>query len=457
MSNSLIFLHSQLIQFSNTILTALSKANYTQPAGTNISTKSILESLLTNQILKPNQELNETQLHNSIKNFTLATALLSSSELSTHELLNWVPDDLSFLANSVFYEFSRVYCRSEIGGRNEKRVSEVLGFECGEVSEEKRLVVELIHEILPVLKERIQESSIDKGDDGDEISAASARAPVGFAVLAAYQFRWFVTQVDYPYLGKMCNLVIPCGLTALDHWSSEVKGQGMISFVHLARNVHATELSWYEDVILDACCQNIASADEIWHHVVEMSVIIVTHIHRSNPRSPWFERMLSEMLSHLERQPRNKDRRTEWLKFIGPLFDAVGLVLLAHFRRIFPLFFQWLHADDDETVLLVLKQIQKVIRLTWIRNTAYVERLVDELVVLYKEAALKTARGEIRTSVHEILILLKQCKGVQFKSAWDKYCDDPNLMILSSSLSGTTMYEGTVQAEVSHSCCIQEG
>lgn len=63
--------------------------------------------------------------------------------------------------------------------------------------------------------------------------------------------------------------------------------------------------------------------------------------------------MLNEMLSHLERQPRNKERRDAWLRHIEPLFNGVGLVLLAHFRRIFPLFFQWMHADDDETVLLV--------------------------------------------------------------------------------------------------------
>lgn len=28
-------------------------------------------------------------------------------------------------------------------------------------------------------------------------------------------------------------------------------------------------------------------------------------------------------------------------------------MLLAHFRRIFPLFFQWMHADDDDTLILV--------------------------------------------------------------------------------------------------------
>lgn len=50
-------------------------------------------------------------------------------------------------------------------------------------------------EILPVLKDKIKESSIDKSDETDEFSAASARAPVVFAILAAYQFRWFVSQV----------------------------------------------------------------------------------------------------------------------------------------------------------------------------------------------------------------------------------------------------------------------
>lgn len=293
-------------------------------------------------------------------------------------------------------------------------------------------------EILPILKATIKESSIDKSDENDENLAASARVPVGFAILAAYQFRWFVTQVDYPHLGKMVNLIVPCALTLLDHWSPEIKGQGMISFIHLAKNVNAAELGWYEDVILDACCQNIASADEIWGLVVEMSVLLVTSIQKRNPRSPWFERMLNEMLSHLERQPRNKERRVAWLNCIEPVFDAVGLVLLAHFRRIFPLFFVWMHADDDETVLLVLKRLHAVVRLTWVRNTPYTERLVDELVVLYKEAALKTKREEIRTNVLHTLILLEQSKGKQFEAAWGKHKDDPNLSSIAPSLSSVS-------------------
>lgn len=107
-------------------------------------------------------------------------------------------------------------------------------------------------ELVPDLKDRIKESSIDNSDENDEISAASARAPVGFAIVAAYQFRWFVSkvrmmnlgllvrnlqfllylvvfasrwvlQVAYPHLGSLVNLVVPCALTALDHWSPEVK------------------------------------------------------------------------------------------------------------------------------------------------------------------------------------------------------------------------------------------
>jgi len=205
----------------------------------------------------------------------------------------------------------------------------------------------------------------------------------------------------------------------------------------LQKNVNAAELSWYEDVILDACCQNIASSDEIWHLVVEMSVVLLTSIQRSNPRSSWFERILGEMLSHLERQSRNKERRVAWLKHIDQLFNVMGLVLLAHFRRIFPLFFKWMHADDDETTLLVLERIHTVIKLTRIRNTPFMERLVDELTTLHKEAAMKVAREEIRAHILQILILLQQCKGSQFEAAWDKHKDDPNLTALTPSLSGT--------------------
>jgi hypothetical protein len=70
-----------------------------------------------------------------------------------------------------------------------------LGLNSNLVPSQKRLLIELFPEVIPFLKERIKESSVDKSDECNEFSAASARVPVGFAILAAYQFRWFVTQV----------------------------------------------------------------------------------------------------------------------------------------------------------------------------------------------------------------------------------------------------------------------
>ncbi|XP_057981732.1 uncharacterized protein At2g39910 isoform X2 [Malania oleifera] len=434
MSNSLPTLRRNLIRLSEPIRESLQQIQYTPPEGSNISIKSMLESLLPRSTSPSNDHISEEEdrICSEIKDFSLCCAALASSEGSTHEQLSWIPKDLSFTAASAFRALSEAFF-SSFDSRQSKRLGE-LGMDHSLVSDEKKLVVELMPEVLPSIKASIKESSIDASDEAAEISAASARVPVAYAIVAAYQFRWFATQVEYPHLGKLCSLVIPCALTALDHWSPEVK------------NVNAAELGWYEDVVLDACCQNIASNDEIWQLVVEMSVLLVTCIQRSNPRSPWFERMLNEMFSHLERQPRNKERRIEWLEFVEPLFHGVGLVLLAHFRRIFPLFFQWMHADDDHTVVLVLKRLHTVIKLTWIRSTSYIERLVDELAVIYKEAALRKAREEIRTHILQILTLLRQCKGRQFEAAWDKHRDDPNLTTLGPSFcarnAATILYAG---------------
>ncbi|KAL1290334.1 uncharacterized protein At2g39910 [Arachis hypogaea] len=440
MSNSHSTLRELLKRLSNEIAECLAGTPYTAPESSSVSVKAFLQPLL---LPPPSDASNTTTaLSDSIKDFALACTLLSSastfkpftSDQST--LLSWIPTHLSSLAAASFLEFSQQYAAAaaDEGGIFDN-VAE-FGLSCDSLPKEKRLVVELVPEVLPLLKERIKESSIDKSDDNDEFSAASARVPVGFAVLAAFQLRWFVTQVDYPLLGKFYGLVIPCSLTAIDHWSPEVKGQGMVCFAHLGKNVAAAEIGSYADVILDACCQNIASTDEIWQQVVETSVVISTLTQRSNPRSPWFEKMLNEMLSHLERQPKNKERRIAWLKFSDSIFNAVGLVLLAHFRRIFPLFFQWMHVDDDETLILVLKCTYVVLRLTWVRNSPYVERLVDELALVYKEAALRTAREEVRSNIYQILILLQGTKGQHFAAAWEKHRSDPNLAKLDLPLSG---------------------
>ncbi|XP_058113719.1 uncharacterized protein At2g39910 isoform X2 [Magnolia sinica] len=335
-----------LIRLSGPIRETLEITPYTPPDGPNISIKSNLLSLLP-----PNRR---ESIRVEIRDFCLCCAALASAASLDSGPISWIPRPLSAAANSAVAELSEAVYRGSDGdgliGAGDSDAHFSLA------PKESRLVGELMPDVLPLLTGVIKESSIGSEDD-DEIAAASARAPVAEAIVAAHQFRWFVTQVNYPYLGKVCNLVLPCALTALDHWSPEVKGQGMVSLIHLAKNVNAAELGWYEDVVLDACCRNIASSDELWHYVVEMSVLLVTCIQRRNPRSPWFERMLSEMLGHLERQPKNKQRCMSWLQLIEPLFNAMGLVLLAHFRRIFPLFFKWMHVDDDETVLLVRSSI----------------------------------------------------------------------------------------------------
>ncbi|KAH6762738.1 ARM repeat superfamily protein [Perilla frutescens var. hirtella] len=419
-----------LIRLSQPLKESLSKAHYTPPETyANVSVKSKLLSLL------PDPTISDSDFPTKLKDFALCCAALTSASNSTSQHLSWLPNSLSISAASAFKEFSNAYYSDNAHAKCSMKVGELELDLSGVIENEKKLLIELMPEVLPSLKDTIKESAVDASDESDGVSAASARAPVAYAVLAAYQLGWIVRQVDAPYVGKLCPFMIPCSLIALDHWSPEVKGQGMISFIHLARNANAEEIGGYADAILDACCQNIASDDDIWHYVVEMSVLLVALILKSNPHSSWYEKLLGEMLNHLERQPRNKQRRVVWLTHCEPLLDGLGLVLLAHFRRLFPLFFKWMHADDDETVLLVLERMIAVVRLTWIRNSPHIERLVDELVTLYKDAALKVAREDIRLLILQILKLIQTSKRPQLDATWLKYKDDPNITALMPSLS----------------------
>ncbi|KAK4385369.1 hypothetical protein Sango_2660900 [Sesamum angolense] len=409
-SSSSVLLQN-LIRLSEPLKESLCRTPYTPPESyASVSVKSQLQSLL------PNTPVSEPEVRIKVKNFALFCAALASSSNSTSMHLSWVPDSLSSSAVSAFEEFAQAYYAVFMHSKCLMKVGELELDFGGVVESEKKLVIELMPEVLPLLKSNIKESAIDASDEGDGISAASARAPVAYAILAAYQFRWFVTQVDAPYIGKLSHLLIPCALTALDHWSPEVKGQGMISFIYLAKNVKAEEIGGYADVILDACCQNIASDDEIWHYVVEMSVLLVTLTQQRNPRSSWYEKLLNEMLNHLERQPRNKQRRIAWLAHCEPLFSGLGLILLAHFRRLFPLFFKWMHADDDETVLLVLERMATVVKLTWMWNSLYIERSGLDMDMV----GIKCPTWSHRS---------------QFNAIWIKHKDDPNLTTLLPSLS----------------------
>lgn len=216
------FLFTKIISISihrltDPILDSLEHTHYTPPDGTAISPKEILKSLLPRKTSQRNPNITEHQVRTSIKDFALACALLSASQSSTHELLSWIPRHLSAAVESTFEEISIGYVRV-FAERNSERMA-VFGVDySGSVREDKRLIVELMPEVLPVLKETIKESSIDKSSEGDEISAASARAPVGNAILGAYQFRWFVNQVGfaqivlleiYRFISVMLTVLLP--------------------------------------------------------------------------------------------------------------------------------------------------------------------------------------------------------------------------------------------------------
>lgn len=145
-------------------------------------------SLLPNT-LSPRLNNEDEDSHASIKNLALACALLSSSRSSTHELLSWIPEKLCVAGESAFHEISRDYF-SDFPDSNDEKLEELV------VDGEKmRLVIELLPVVLPELKNGIDNSSIGKNSDVEDVSASMARTPVGYAVLAAHQLRWFVTQV----------------------------------------------------------------------------------------------------------------------------------------------------------------------------------------------------------------------------------------------------------------------
>lgn len=175
-------------------MSSLSKTRDAPPEDSSVSVKSMVESLLQRETTVRSPSIDEHELLASVRDFSLACALLVASRYSKHDLLSWITQDLSELADSAFSDLAKAYA-DYFGEGNAKRADE-LGIDYGfGVSGEKRLVIELIPEVLPLLKDRIKESSIDKSDESDEAFAASAKVPVGYAIVAAYQLRWFVTQV----------------------------------------------------------------------------------------------------------------------------------------------------------------------------------------------------------------------------------------------------------------------
>ncbi|CAN6454343.1 unnamed protein product [Victoria cruziana] len=436
--DSLLTLHRKLLELTSTIEESLSKTSKNEPQGAEVSLRSDFQSLLTT---KMTFEDHPDSIMEFIRDFYLCCAALASADSGKDPTMSWVPKALASLAFRSIRELSRaIFCDLD---ENIRRTIVKLNHESFLVPDEDKLVLQMMPTVFPMMKHVITDSLIDTMED--TVVDSCAGASIGSAIVASHRLRWSIERISYPYLGKLCSSVIPCVLTALDHWSPAVKGQAIISFLHVAKNMNVAELDRYADVILDACCRNISANDETWHSTIEMSVLLVTCTQRRNPRSSWYEKILNEMLGHLDRHPRSKGLRISWLQLIEPVFSAMGIIIVAHFRRIFPLVFKWLHADDDKTVVLSLERLQTILKLTWMRNTLYVNQLVDELALTYKEASLRRDREIIRCHILKTVFLLQRSKGVQFEGAWAKHKDDPSLAALSSSFSqGWSRTEGSI-------------
>lgn len=62
---------------------------------------------------------------------------------------------------------------------------------------------------------------------------------------------------------------------------------------------------------------------------------------------------MKEMLVDLGRHRDDQGRRIVWLQVVTPQLEAMGIVLVAHFKSLLPLLFHWLHARDETTQILV--------------------------------------------------------------------------------------------------------
>lgn len=158
----------------------------------------MLESLLPHNNSPLSSDSSAAEINCKAMDFILCCAALASSAGATYDQLSWIPSSLSLVANSAFQELSRAFSNS-LASKQSSKIIEELGLETS-VPDEKKLVIALMREVMPLLKERIKESSVDNSDVSDEISAATARVPVAYAIVAAYQFRWFIMQVSLKFL-----------------------------------------------------------------------------------------------------------------------------------------------------------------------------------------------------------------------------------------------------------------
>uniref|UniRef100_A0A453SRD6 Uncharacterized protein n=2 Tax=Aegilops tauschii subsp. strangulata TaxID=200361 RepID=A0A453SRD6_AEGTS len=152
------------------------------PEGSDTSVKSLLASLLPSPSEPPTGGAGKEAVDLLL---FCAAARAASAEAPA---LHWVPEGLSKAAAAAMEEMA------------------AMGGWAG-VAE---MVVAMMPEAVPPLKAVLKDTGVDANDDMMMIGAV--KPPKEHAFVAAHQFRWLLSQVNYPKLGDLCWLVIPCAL-----------------------------------------------------------------------------------------------------------------------------------------------------------------------------------------------------------------------------------------------------
>ncbi|KAI5074788.1 hypothetical protein GOP47_0010749 [Adiantum capillus-veneris] len=329
-----------------------------------------------------------------VQDLVLCCSALASTE---DKNLSWIIRDIEELASGIVKCLGTMLAKAQLQAQIAKVKTDV--DDCVE-----RLILTLLPDLISKLKGHLRDHLRDN-DDGSYGNSSSS-ASLATAIIASHQLYWCLKQVLHPHLSQSCVVIMPCALMALDHYSPDVKRQAMKLFIHLTDNLNPSELRWYKDAVLDCIIRNIVGCGDLWPLVVQTAIQLVLRIEGSNPRSKWYRNILNEMLSELERHQLDAIYFKVWMENIGSLFEAMGLVLVAHFKRLLSLLFLWLHTSDDSITLLVLNLLKMIAKYTWPRIPFYAERFWNELSKVYNESFNKKEGLAIRSSVLDVAVLL---------------------------------------------------
>ncbi|MCO5594851.1 hypothetical protein L7F22_048885 [Adiantum nelumboides] len=185
------------------------------------------------------------------------------------------------------------------------------------------------------------------------------------------------------------------------------------------------ELRWYKDAVFDCIMRNIIGCGDLWPLVVQTAISLVLCIEGSNPRSKWYRNILNEMLGELERHRLDATYYRVWMENVDRLLEAMGLVVVAHLKRLLTLLFPWLHTADDSLTLLALNLLKVIVKYTWPRMPFYAERFWKELTKVYNDSFDKKQGPEIRSSILDTALLIQMSGGSAFELVWRNGEDNP--------------------------------